>query len=106
MDKKYTMIITSEDERYRTVADEKYGSVGYQLSHWTDNPWDGLLVGVVSGNTCEELFEQIDCEGLFYQIYNNDIGIRIGYGMVDYDSIKEEIEEFEKLVQKLNAHWK
>lgn len=96
MDKKYTMIITSEDERYRTVADGRYGVVGYQLSHWSDNPWDGLLVGVVHGNTCDELFDQIDCEGLFYQIYSNVNGKMIGYGMADYDTITEEIKEYEK----------
>lgn len=32
MDKKYIMIVTCEDERYGTVADGRYGAVGYQLT--------------------------------------------------------------------------
>ena len=89
MNKRYTMIITSEDERYGTNLD-------YQLSHWTDNPWDGLLVDVVHGNTYDELMKYGDFEGLFYQLYDNTTGRRIGYGMIDA-SIEEEIEWNEKV---------
>ena len=87
MNTKYTMIITSEDERY--------GTKGYGLDYWTDNPWDGLLVEVTYGNTYEELSKQGEHEGLFYQLYSNVTGERISYGIVD-SCIIDEIEEYEQ----------
>lgn len=87
MNKKYIMIVTSEDERY--------GTEGYQLSYWSDNPWDGLFVDAVCGDTEEELFEQGDYEGLFYQLYSNETGERISYGMIDC-YISEEFDEYER----------
>ena len=87
-EKKYVMIVTSEDERY--------GHDGIQLDFFWDNPWEGLLVDIVYGNSYEELFGNGDYEGLFYQLYSTETGERIGYGSLDPDSPREEIEEFEK----------
>ena len=87
-DKKYTMIVTQEDERY---GKEK------QLDFYSDNPWEGDLSDIVFGDTIEELSKSSDGhdnEGLFYILYANDSGKRIGSGTVDYDSIQEEIEEY------------
>lgn len=87
-EKKYVMIVTSEDERY--------GYDGIQLDFFWNNPWEGLLVDIVYGNSYEELFGNGDYEGLFYQLYSTETGERIGYGSLDPDSPREEIEEFEK----------
>ena len=89
-DKKYTMIVTQEDERY---GKEK------QLDFYSDNPWEGDLSDIVFGDSIEELSissDGHDNEGLFYILYANDSGKRIGSGTVDYDSIQEEIEEYEE----------
>lgn len=87
-EKKYVMIVTSEDERY--------GHDGIQLDFFWDNPWEGLLVDIVYGDSYEELFGNGDNEGLFYQLYSTETGERIGYGSLDPNSLREEIEEFEK----------
>ena len=87
-EKKYVMIVTSEDERY--------GHDGIQLDFFWDNPWEGLLVDIVYGDNWEELFGNGENEGLFYQLYSTATGERIGYGSLDPDSPREEIEEFEK----------
>jgi hypothetical protein len=86
MKKKYTVIITYEDERY--------GTDGFGLTYWMENPWDGLLMRVGTGDTCDELFKPED-EGFFFQLYDNANGKRITYGMVD-DTIDEEVEEYEE----------
>ena len=87
-EKKYVMIVTSEDERY--------GHDGIQLDFFWDNPWEGLLVDIVYGDSYDELFGNGDYEGLFYQLYSTETGERIGYGELDPNSPKDEIEEFEK----------
>lgn len=87
-EKKYVMIVTSEDERY--------GHDGIQLDFFWDNPWEGLLVDIVYGDSYDELFGNGDYEGLFYQLYSTETGERIGYGELDPNSPREEIEEFEK----------
>ena len=85
---KYTLIATCEDDRYRTS--------GYNLSHWTDEPWDGLLCDVVHADTADELIRKsAPQEGRFYQLFENGTGERVGYGTIDFDSIREEIELFE-----------
>ena len=87
--KKYVMIVTSEDERYhRTV----------QLDFFADSPWQGRFECCIDGDNFRELSEEIekaDVEGLFYQLYENEDGNRIGYGTVDYDAIQDEIDEYE-----------
>ena len=82
---KYVMIVTSEDDRYTGNAD------GLQLEHWADNPWDGAFVGIATGDTCEDLLEELDCEGLFYRLFDTQCGARLGYGIIDADSISEYI---------------
>lgn len=86
---KYVMIVTSEDDRYAANAD------GLQLGHWADNPWDGTFVGIATGDTCEDLLEELDCEGLFYQLFDAQCGTRLGYGIIDADSISEDIVWYE-----------
>lgn len=87
--KKYTMIVTEEDERYGREV---------QLDFFVDKPWEGILSDIVFGDTIDELRQSSDGhdnEGLFYMLYANDTGKRIGLGIVDWGSIQEEIEEYE-----------
>lgn len=84
--KKYTMIITSEDERY--------GEKG--LSFFSDNPWEGNLEEVIFGDDFDALFGNGRNEGLFYQLYCNESGKRIGSGSLDPDSPREEIQLWEE----------
>lgn len=86
---KYVMIVTSEDDRYTGNAD------GLQLGHWADNPWDGTFEGITTGDTTEDLFEGLDCEGLFYQLFDAQCGTRLGYGIIDRASISEDITWYE-----------
>ena len=90
-DYKYVMIITSEDERYRNGKEDSVG-----LDFFADNPWEGAFVDVVFGNDFDELFENGKHEGRFYQTYDIKTGKRVGYGSLDPDTSREEIEEFEK----------
>ena len=90
-DKKYTMVVYEEDERY--------GSNGIQLDFYADNPWEGNLSDIVNGNNVEELWKSSDGlsnEGLFYMLYENETGKKIGYGIVDYGAIRDEIAECER----------
>ena len=90
-DKKYTMVVFEEDERY--------GSNGIQLDFYADNPWEGNLSDIVEGDNVEELWKSSDGhinEGLFYMLYENETGKKIGYGIVDYGAIRDEIAECEK----------
>lgn len=94
--KKYVMIVTSEDERYN--PNYPVGG-GVQLGFFAENPWEGRFECFFDGNNMDDIAEEIErcgCEGLFYQLYENENGNRIGYGSVDYDRIEEEIEEYEK----------
>ncbi len=84
--KKYTMIVFEEDERY--------GSNGIGLDFYSDNPAEGLLSDIVQGDNLFELMyssDGVDNEGLFYMLYDNATGKRIGSGMVDFDAIEEEV---------------
>lgn len=80
--KKYTVVITSEP---------KDKSLDYISNH----PWEGNLEKTVEFNTIEELFEH-DVEGLFYQLFENGSGKRLGYGSVNSDYPYMDIQEFEK----------
>lgn len=91
---KYVMIITSEDERY--ASGEK------DLGWFGEHPWEGILEDIVFGNNWEELFGDGRNEGLFYQLYSTETGKRIGYGSLDPDTPREEIEEWEDNHNKLN----
>ena len=66
MNKKYVMIVTSEDERY--------GRNGVQLDFFWDNPWEGILEDIVFGDTYEELSQNGKYEGLFQQTYELKTG--------------------------------
>lgn len=84
--KKYTMIVFEEDERY--------GKDGFRLDFYANNPAEGLLSDIVQGDNLEELMHSsdgLDNEGLFYLLYENEAGERIGSGMVDFISIGENI---------------
>lgn len=84
--KTYTMIVFEEDERY--------GKDGMRLDFYSDNPVEGLLSDVVFGNDLDELMVSSDGqsnEGLFYLLYDNRTGKRIGSGTVDFTVIEEEV---------------
>lgn len=86
-DKRFMLIITSEDERY-----EPEGG-GYGLSYWSDHPYDGLLEDVVFVDTADEFFKKYpQHEGLFYQTYDLTTGKRIAYGIVDCSALLDELE--------------
>ena len=87
-DKKYVMIVTSEDERYERGECD--------LSFYGGNPWEGRLVEVVFGDSFEELMGDGHNEGLFQQTYSMDTGERLSYGFLDDITPREEIEEYEK----------
>lgn len=79
---KYTCIITGEPD-------------GAGLDYITDHPWEGNLEETIQFNTIEELFSH-DVEGLFYQLFDNESGRRLGYGMIDPDYPATDIQDFEK----------
>ena len=79
-EKKYTAIITSEPG-------------GKGLDYISDHPWEGNLEATKEFDTVEELYE---FEGLFYQLFANKSGRRIGYGMVNDEYPAADIREFEK----------
>lgn len=92
---KYVMIITSEDERYNPNYPN---GGGVQLGFFADHPWEGRFECFIAGDDHKELMEEIarcGCEGLFYQLYENENGNRIGYGVVDCDAIEDDINEYE-----------
>lgn len=94
INKKYVMIVTSEDERYRRN--------GIQLDFFWDNPWEGRLEDVVFGDSYEELTCNGKYEGLFQQTYDIETGTRLSYGGIDNLTPKEEIEEWE-MIKKLKV---
>lgn len=59
--RKYTMIVTEEDDRY-TFCEKG-------LCYYADHPWEGSLSSIVFGDTAEELMGNGSNEGLFYQLY-------------------------------------
>lgn len=79
-EKKYTAIITSEPD-------------GKGLDYISDHPWEGNLEATKKFDTVEDLYR---FEGLFYQLFDNKSGKRIGYGMVDGEYPAADIHEFEK----------
>ncbi|HAU87073.1 MAG TPA: hypothetical protein DCW90_16765 [Lachnospiraceae bacterium] len=98
--KKYVMVITSEDDRYNPNA--PYDGVGVQLGFFADHPWEGRFECCIDGDDFEELCDEIkrtDVEGLFYQLYENENGERIGYGTVDYGAIEDDINEYESEIK-------
>ena len=89
-DKKYTMIVTQEDWRYPREV---------QISCFAEQPWEGELSDIVFGDNVDELSESSDGhpnEGLFYMLYANNSGERIGYGVIHWDTIQENIDEYER----------
>ena len=78
MGKKYTLIVT-EKAPVKDPKDARYGI----LTYFTNNPWEGKLKDIVYGDDAEELTADLEGEDLFYQLYNNTSGKRIGYGSVD-----------------------
>lgn len=47
--KKYVMIVTSEDDRYNPNA--PYNGVGVQLGFFADNPWEGRFECCIDGDS-------------------------------------------------------
>lgn len=63
------------------------------LDYISDHPWEGNLEATKKFDTVEDLYR---FEGLFYQLFDNKSGKRIGYGMVDGEYPAADIHEFEK----------
>lgn len=93
--KRYFMVITAEDDRYNNGKEDSQ-----PLTYWVDNPWDGELVEAVFGNNIDELFGDGENEGLFYQLYSTITGRRISAGVLDPDSPREEIEEYDEYLKE------
>ena len=87
-EKKYVMIVTSEDERYKSGEKD--------LSFFGDHPWEGELVEIVFGNSFEELMGDGHNEGLFQQTYDVITGKKLSCGSLNPDTPREEIEMWEK----------
>lgn len=83
---KYMIIITEEDEN--NLPEEMQGQ---ELAYFADNPWQGRIVGVYWGDTAEELLDASSAEGLFYQLYRAKDFKRLGYGICDLDSLKDDM---------------
>lgn len=90
--KKYYMIVTEEDASY---ASGEHG-----LNYFANAPWKGSIVGVFDGNYAEAMLCNGATEGLFYQLFVSETGERIGYGIIDRDSIEEDIVRFEKKIEE------
>ena len=80
--KKYTAIITSESE-------------GKELSYISEHPWEGCLEESIMFDTIEEFFSY-DVEGLFYQLFDNKSGERLGYGLINDEYPASDIRKYEK----------
>ena len=87
---KYIMIVTSEDGRYNNGKEDSKG-----LDFFADNPWEGIFEGVLAGDNVDDIING-EVEGFFYQLYETKNGKRIGYGILSYDALKDDIEEWER----------
>lgn len=87
LDKKYVMVVTSANDLYN---DER-GNLGSLAS----KPWEGGFDSICVGNNADEIMH-LNAAGFFYQLYENRYGERIGYGVLSYNALKNNIEEYEK----------
>ena len=87
---KYIMIVTSEDERYNSGKEDSKG-----LDFFANNPWEGRFECVCVGDDVDALMDA-ESEGLFYQLFETTNGKRIGSGVLTYDALKDDIEEYER----------
>lgn len=87
---KYVAVITSEDERYNNGKEDSK-----RLDFFADNPWEGVFEYILVGDNVNDIING-DVEGLFYQLYEMKNGKRIGYGILSYDALKNDIEEYER----------
>ena len=79
-DKKYVMIVTSEELDYDGKS---------LIDYYSEHPERGTLVDIVYGNNYEELTADGDYEGLFYILYEVGSGKRLGYGCISPDIMEE-----------------
>ena len=90
---KYVMVVTSEDERYEKGI--------FDLSDCADNPFEGQLEAIIHGDNFGELYRNGEHEGLFFVLCDEETGKRISYGVLDPDTPREEIKEYEdRLVER------
>ena len=87
LDKKYVMVVTSANDLYN---DER-GNLGFLAS----KPWEGGFDSICVGNNADEI-KHLNSAGFFYHLYENRNGERIGYGVLSYNALKNNIEEYEK----------
>lgn len=98
---KYVMVVTSEDERYEKGI--------FGLSDYADNPFEGQLEAIIHGDNFGELYGNGEHEGLFFVLWDEESRKRISYGVLDPDTPREEIEEYEgdkeNRKKKLEERW-
>ena len=88
--RKYTLITTYPN----------YDIVDYDCEEFIKDPGAGNLVSVVYGDTIDDMYNEY-CENLLYQLYANDTGERVGYGLYHYSDIVEAIWQAERTVRKM-----
>lgn len=82
-------------KKYVAIITEDNGD--YQFDYLYDNPWHGNFRDVIYGDNAEEIvFGYGNYEWLFYQLYELNKGRNIGYGVFNYDTISDDIIEYEK----------
>lgn len=96
--KKYCMVVYAEDERY--------GTAGYGLDFFANNPAEGILQDIIFGDNLGELMQSTDGhdnEGLFYILYalsinakGQETGVRFDSGSVDWSEIEDMIRDYEE----------
>lgn len=74
---RYLMIITEEKDD--------------NMAYYADHPEAGLFRNIIMGNSADKLMKG-EYEGMFYQLYDMNSRERIGYGILDYQSLKDNIE--------------
>ncbi len=89
----FVMLVFEENEK-----NIPYSHKLEPITYFSNHPWRGRLIDIYYGNTAEELLEGRSCEGMFYALYSygdDFCGPLIGYGVVDYDSVRDDIKNFE-----------
>lgn len=85
----------AEEKHYRYTAVITSESEGQPLDHISEHPWEGILEKIIKFDTIDE-FWTYDVEGLFYQLYENENGKRLGYGSINFDFPAMDIRRYEE----------
>lgn len=93
--KKENIPTKAEEKHYRYTAVITSESEGQPLGHISEHPWEGILEKIIKFDTMDE-FWTYDVEGLFYQLYENENGKRLGYGSINCDFPAMDIRRYEE----------